>query len=97
MIIIRRVVGHSMLPVLPPGTTVVARRVFKKPIVDTVVIVRHEGKEKIKRISKIKDNQIFVVGDNPTHSKDSHDFGWIPSKRILGKVIWPKNLGKIDD
>jgi signal peptidase I len=48
----------------------------------------------------LKDNQeivipqdyYFVMGDNRMHSSDSRDFGPIPKKTIVGKVVyrfWP--------
>ena len=33
------------------------------------------------------DKHLFVIGDNREHSIDSRDFGIIPYKDIIGKVI----------
>jgi len=33
------------------------------------------------------DKHLFVIGDNREHSIDSRDFGIIPYKDIMGKVI----------
>lgn len=88
--IIRRVVGHSMVPILPPGTRVFGVGYFGKLKPGHVVVVFHKGKEKVKRIDQIKDNQIFVLGDHPQTSTDSRHFGWLPIKSVYAKIIWPK-------
>lgn len=88
--LIRRVTGHSMLPTLSPGTLVIALKWLRKPVVGKVVIIDHEGKEKIKRINAIKDNQIFVVGDHEIASTDSRHFGLLENDIIKGRVIWPR-------
>lgn len=85
----RRVAGESMQPYVGPGAVVIARGVFIKLKKYDVVVVRQHGIEKIKRILKIKDGKLFLVGDNPTKSKDSRHFGWIPADWVVGKVIWP--------
>lgn len=88
-ILVRRVAGVSMEPYAGPGAVVVAFGVFRKLRAYDVVIIRQNGLEKIKRILKIRDGQLFVVGDNPRHSTDSRHFGWIPRDHVVGKVIWP--------
>lgn len=89
MIHVRRVVGHSMVPALPPNTLVIGikTRVLKP---GHIVIIEHEGKEKIKRIDQIKDNQIYVLGDHPETSKDSRHFGWLDITAAKAKIIWPR-------
>ena len=39
----------------------------------------------VKRISKINETDIFVVGDNPdpTSSSDSHNFGWVAKSTVV--------------
>lgn len=89
-IIIRRVVGHSMVPVLPPKTLVLAHRLVHRVKVGNIVVISHEGKEKIKRISQIGNGAVFVLGDHPETSTDSRHFGWISKHQIIGKVFWPR-------
>jgi type IV secretory pathway protease TraF len=55
-----------------------------------VVIVSHRGLEKIKRIEKQQGDLIYLLGDNAGASTDSRDFGWLPAKSIVAKVVWPK-------
>lgn len=88
-ILIRRIHGHSMVPVLPPGTYVWASRWFKKLEPGDTIIFEHDNREKIKRISEIKDDELYVLGDHPEASTDSRQFGWIKRNTILGKVVLP--------
>jgi hypothetical protein len=80
-----------MIPILPPGTLVWGLRWFKRLKVDDVIIFRHDGKEKIKRISDMRDDELFVLGDLQEESTDSRHFGWVPRREILAKVVKPKN------
>jgi len=81
-----------MLPTLRPGSIVVGWRAsaWSKLKVGDVVIIEHGGLEKIKRISQIKDQQIFLLGDNPSESKDSRDFGWLSEDAVRAILIWPR-------
>jgi phage repressor protein C with HTH and peptisase S24 domain len=89
MMIVRRIVGNSMLPVLRPGGIVVGWGRPKKLAIGDIVIVQHEGLEKIKRISQIEDGKLYVLGDNPEASKDSRHFGWLDLSTVQAKLVWP--------
>jgi type IV secretory pathway protease TraF len=78
-----------MLPAYKPGQIVVAIR-YKKLKPGNVVIINHNGLEKIKRISKKDGDKLFVLGDNAAVSTDSRQFGWLVDEQVLGKVIWSK-------
>lgn len=79
-----------MTPTLLPGRLVViwGWHVRLKP--GQVVVIRHKGVEKIKRIA-VKDNgALYVIGDNQDVSTDSRHFGWLPRRLVVGRVIWPR-------
>ena len=92
LLLIRRVVGHSMLPVLPPGTLVVASGILRRNKRGSVVIILHDGKEKIKRIEDIRPGEVFVIGDNEESSTDSRQFGWLPLHSVKARVFWPRKI-----
>jgi len=84
-----KIIGHSMEPTLRNNQTVIASLIpyfFRKPKVGDIVVVQRV-KCIIKRIAKIKKNNIYVVGDNSSKSTDSRNFGWVNKKEIIGKVI----------
>ena len=94
MLMIRRIVGDSMLPGLYPGTLVFGLRWPKRLKVGQVVILRHRGTEKIKRITRLDHRQVFVEGDNPGYSTDSRQFGWLDEPAIRAVVFWPRTKAK---
>lgn len=81
-----------MVPTLVPGTVVVAvhaRRI--RP--GDIVVVWHDGLDKVKRVKEVQHNKLFVVGDNLGQSTDSRDFGWIRTEHVMGRVVWPVRRG----
>lgn len=90
MIFIRRVVGNSMSPKLTAGQLLLATPLFRRLHPGQVVIVEHDGKQKVKRIERIKGDKVFVIGDSLRASTDSRHFGWLEYSQIVAKVIWPK-------
>jgi phage repressor protein C with HTH and peptisase S24 domain len=90
MFLVRAVSGMSMSPVLQPGNIVLAKRRPKDLRVGDVVIVEHNGLDKIKRIRRLGADKVYVEGDNKRYSTDSRQFGWLPRSSVRGKVIWPK-------
>lgn len=91
MLVFRRVVGDSMLPALRADQLVLGLRTRRVRAGD-VVIVRHDGQEKIKRVHMVCDGQIFLLGDNSVASKDSRHFGWLPQGAVYARVLWPRTL-----
>jgi phage repressor protein C with HTH and peptisase S24 domain len=79
-----------MAPRLRPGQILLATRMFRRLRPGQVVIINHGGLEKVKRIERIEDNKIFVIGDNLRMSTDSRHFGWLEPKEVIARVIWPK-------
>lgn len=63
--------------------------VFSKPKAGEMVVIRHHGKEIVKRIQKCDGRSIFVMGDNVKESIDSRSFGPLDKSQIIGKIIWP--------
>ncbi len=85
-----KIEGSSMSPTFESGDVVLVNRLsylFGKPKIGDLVVLR-KNKYIIKRISKIKENQFFVIGDNERESTDSRSFGWIKKKEIIGKVMF---------
>lgn len=85
-----------MLPTLRPGKIIVGFKT-KKIHPGDVVVIRHNGLEKTKRVKYIKSGRIFVLGDNAAHSTDSRAFGWLKSQDVEAKVVWPRQLVKQED
>jgi|SRR5579885_2755252 len=85
-LVVRRIEGTSMWPTLVPGRLVVGRRWFSHVRPGDVIIFRHQGLEKIKRVQRVEAGQVFVVGDNPDTSTDSRHFGWIPARAVVAKI-----------
>ena len=94
VVFFRRIVGDSMRPKLPPGQLVAATSLFRRLHPGQVIIVRHNGKEKIKRIEQVQADRLFVIGDNLSASTDSRQFGWLDVAEVAGRVIWPRKLAK---
>jgi nickel-type superoxide dismutase maturation protease len=85
-LLLRRVMGESMLPTIQPGKVIVG--LWPLPVKPgDIVIVRHEGIDKVKRVKGVNYEKLYLLGDNPSASTDSRDFGWIEMKCVLAKVI----------
>lgn len=87
---IRRVVGGSMSPKLAPGQLLLATPMFRHIRPGQVVIVAHQGKEKVKRVERVEAGKVFVIGDNLDGSTDSRHFGWLDHRQVVARVFWPK-------
>jgi len=86
-----------MLPALKPGRIVIAWGRSGNILPGDVVIIRHGGLEKIKRVMLVNanDKRLFVMGDNQEHSTDSRTFGWLHKSAVQGRVIWPRSIYRI--
>lgn len=89
-LMIRRVQGHSMVPVLPPGTMIYGWRWFRQLKPQKVIVFSHDDKEAVKRIDKIEEESLFVLGDHPETSNDSRQYGNIPIAEVKSVVVWPR-------
>ena len=92
-VLLRRVIGKSMAPKLYPGQLIVATTLIRKLKPGQVVILEKNHKQLIKRIERIEDDKLFVIGDNPEASTDSRHFGWLDARHVVARVKWP-NLAK---
>ena len=89
----RRVVGRSMAPMLTPGQLIIATPWFRKLKPGQVVILEKNQRELVKRIERIEQDKLFVIGDNLDASTDSRQFGWLDIQHVTARVIRP-NLAK---
>lgn len=79
-----------MVPVLPPGTLIVAWVWFMRLRPGQVVVFWHNGMEKVKRIHHITGEDIYVIGDHVDASTDSRHFGPVKREDILAIVVYPR-------
>lgn len=94
LLIIRRISGTSMVPLLRPGMIIIATEMYTSLRPNDIVAIKHDGLEKTKRLTKISDGKVYVLGDNPVASTDSRHFGWLPISVVRAKVIWPRPASK---
>jgi len=95
MFILRKVHGKSMLPALRPGQIIVASLWRRRINTGDIVLFRHRGLEKIKRVQAIKQGMVYLLGDNGEHSTDSRQFGWLPIDAVKAKVIKPRSKRRV--
>jgi type IV secretory pathway protease TraF len=74
-----------MQPTCVPGDTLVGLRWFR-PREGQVVVIRRD-RPLIKRIDRLYDTQVRLLGDNPTHSTDSRHFGPVPRSQLEAVII----------
>lgn len=79
-----------MIPSLSAGRLVFATNLYAILGRGDIIIIWHQGLEKIKRIQAIDGDRVYVVGDNQLASTDSRAFGWLDRAAVRGKVIWPR-------
>lgn len=78
-----------MAPTLQPGQVILALA-HRRPKQGDVVVVRHNGLDKVKRVQQHEDDKVFLTGDNPSESTDSRNFGWLPVTAVLAIVVLPR-------
>lgn len=83
---LRRITGNSMAPTLKPGKIILVSKWLYTPKVNDIVMIRHQGLDKVKRIQTVSTHFIKVIGDNTEESTDSRHFGSIPLTTVVGKV-----------
>jgi len=80
-----------MSPILKSGTTIYGLRWFNTLKIDDIVIVDHEGREKIKLLTKIKDDQVYLTSGNRKKKQSIQDLGFVNIKSVKARVIWPRS------
>ncbi len=87
-----KVFGDSMVPTLKEGYEVICYRWAysqkKLPKVDDIVVAKIKDLEIIKRVVFVRDDEVYLKGDNEHESTDSRNFGWINFRQIVGKAVW---------
>jgi phage repressor protein C with HTH and peptisase S24 domain len=78
-----------MAPTFRPGQVVVIRRTSHVSVGD-IVMFRHDGIEKIKRVARAETGRLYLLGDNPQASTDSRNFGWVGTENLIGRIVWPR-------
>lgn len=76
-----------MLPLFPAGKVIIATKRVGKLQPGDIVIVIHDGLEKIKQIRDITEDKVFLIGMNRKNSTDSRQFGWIKRDKIIARVL----------
>ncbi len=77
-----------MLPTLKPNQEILVSSIpylLSKPKIADLVAFKSGREYIVKRIKYSKQGEYKVEGDN---KKDSKNYGWIPKKSIIGKVIY---------
>lgn len=91
-----QVTGDSMKPSLQEGDWVFSapcKGVEGEGQAGDIVVVQHPFFREtllIKRVERVSQSGIFVTGDNPGSSTDSHSFGVVPWSHLVAKVktVW---------
>lgn len=79
-----------MSPTLEPGNIVlIALTSLKK---GSIVLAEINGREVIKRVDRVENDMVYLIGDNRHDSTDSRHYGLVNKNVILGTVmiIFPK-------
>ncbi len=78
--------GRSMEPSFKDGDRALLLKTKNIKKGDVVVFSTQE-RECIKRVSAIKENGLYVEGDNKSQSTDSRHYGAIKKEQVVGKLI----------
>lgn len=83
-----KVKGESMEPNFFNNDFVFVARRFKGLKRNDVIVLEKDNLRMIKRISKIKGDKCYVIGDNKEDSIDSDSFGFVDKEGVIGKVLF---------
>ena len=77
-----------MEPAIHEGDIIfVVGKYLARPNIGSVVLFKKNSRLMVKRIKKVKMNELEVEGDNISQSTDSRNFGPIQKNEIIGKVV----------
>lgn len=84
-----KVADDSMEPTYRNGDYILVYQWYKDPKPQDIVIFRHptDGMILVKRIYSVKNNKMYLLGDNSVASTDSRNFGDVDLMNLFGKVI----------
>lgn len=82
--------GDSMRPTLEPGDRLLVLRGPRPRPGDLVTVPdpRDASRTLVKRVVSVSGGDVEVVGDNPSRSTDSRDFGAVPAASVGGRVVY---------
>jgi len=85
-----QVTGESMRPALLPGDRLLVVRARRLRVGDVVAVSdpRHPARLMVKRVAAVDPSGVTVVGDDPSASTDSRQFGPVPSALVRGRVVY---------
>jgi len=90
-----------MVPALQPGDRLVVISGPRARTGDLVAIrdPRDPGRVLVKRVESCSSSGLEVIGDNPTESTDSRQFGVVPSSALVGIAVYryfpPSSAGRL--
>lgn len=95
------VCGSSMFPTYVDGEIIFSTRLFRKHKIKVgdVIVFKHpyvKGRLLIKRVADLfysRDGEllsIYFLGDNSSDSYDSRNFGYVLTKDLVSKVLFPR-------
>lgn len=94
-----RVSGDSMYPTYKDEEVIITTRLFRRKNIkpDDIFIFQRpdmtESRFLIKRVIRVRNTDIYFLGDNRLNSYDSRNFGYVPINNLVSKVIRPRKKG----
>ncbi len=97
---IAQLLGHSSAKIeIVPGQVILNGKALVEPYINEDPDYDFGSSENPNEPLKLGANELFMMGDNRNHSKDSHIWGPLERKQVVGHAVvlfWPYNrVGKI--